>query len=50
MYSSWNVVSTDWGYQLLPSQPIFDLLHSWSKELRFLSNLFRLDQVWIALT
>jgi ribonuclease HI len=50
MYSSWDGVSTDWGYQLQPNRPIFDLLRSSPAEQRFLSNWFRSDQVWFAVT
>ena len=45
MYSSWDGVSTDWGYQRQPSRPIFDLLRSSPEEQRFLSNWFLQDQV-----
>ena len=50
MYSSWDGVSTDWGYQLQPSRPVFDLLRASPEEQRFLSNWLRPDQVWFALT
>jgi hypothetical protein len=46
MYSSWDGISTDWGYQLQPNQPIFDLLPSSPAEQQFLSNWFWSDQVW----
>ena len=49
-YSSWDGVTTDWGYQLQPSRPVFDLLRSSPEEQRFLSNWLRSDQVWFALT
>ncbi len=52
MYSSWDGVSTDWGCQLQPKQPVFDLLRSSPAEQRFLSNSgwFQSDQVWFAVT
>jgi hypothetical protein len=50
MYCSWDGITTDWGYQLQPSRPIYDLLRSTPEEQRFLSNWLRLDQVWFALT
>jgi hypothetical protein len=50
MYLSWDGVSTDWGYQLQPNRPIFDLLRSPPEEQRFLSKLFRSDQIWFAMT
>ena len=50
MYSSWDGVSPDWGYQQQPSRPIFDLLRSSLEEQRFLSSWFQPDQVWFALT
>ncbi len=52
MYSSWDGVSTNWGYQLQPNRPIFDLLLSLPEEWRLLSNWFRspADQVWFPVT
>jgi hypothetical protein len=50
MYSSWDGVSTDWGYQLQPNLLTFDLLHSSPGEQCFLSNWFQSDQVWFAVT
>jgi ribonuclease HI len=50
MYASWNGVSADWGYQLQPSRPVFDLLRASPEEQEFLSNWLRPDQVWFALT
>jgi hypothetical protein len=52
LQSSWDGVSVDWGYLLRPSRPgpISDLLSSSPEEQRCLSNCFRLDRVWFALT
>jgi ribonuclease HI len=50
MYCSWDGITTDWGYQLQPSRPIYDLLRSTPEEQRFLSNWLRSDQIWFALT
>jgi hypothetical protein len=38
MYSSWDGVTTDWGNQLYPSSPTYDLLRSTPEEQLFLSN------------
>jgi hypothetical protein len=50
MYCSWDGIATDWGYQLQPSRPIYDLLWSTQEEQRFLSNWLRSGQVRFALT
>jgi hypothetical protein len=38
MYSWWDGVSTDWGYQLQSSRPIFNILLSSPEEQHFLSK------------
>jgi hypothetical protein len=48
MYSSWDEVSTDWGYQLQPSRPIFDV-PSRPEEQHFLSKFFWQDKIWFTL-
>jgi hypothetical protein len=50
MYCSWDGITTDWGYQLQPNRPIYDLLLSTPEEHQYLSNWLRTDQVWFALT
>jgi len=49
-YSSWNGVSAEWGFQLRPCRPIFDLLRYSPDEQRSLLGRLRQDQVWFALT
>ncbi len=49
-YSSWDGVSTDWGYRLQPSRPIFDLLRSSPEEQHFLSKWLRPGQIRFAFT
>jgi hypothetical protein len=50
MYSLWDGITTDWGSQLQPSRPIYNLLWSTQEEQLFLSNWLRSDQVWFAVT
>ena len=51
-YSSWTglVGSADWGYQLHPRRPVFDLLCASAEEQRSLASRMRPDQVWFALS
>ena len=49
-YSSWTGGSADWGYQLQPRRPVFDLLCASPVEQRSLSGRLRSDQVWFALS
>jgi hypothetical protein len=41
MYCSWDGITTDWGYQLQPSRPIYILIRSTPEEQRFISNYLR---------
>ena len=50
LYSSWNGVSADWGGQLQPRRPVFDLLCASPEEQRSLCGRLRPDQVWFALS
>ena len=50
MFSSWDGVSADWGYQLHPRRPVIDLLRASPEEQGSLSNWLRPGQVWFALT
>ncbi len=49
-YSSWTGGSADWGCQLHPSRPVFDLLYASPEEQHSLSGRLRPDQVWFALS
>ncbi len=49
-YSSGDGVSADWGYSLLPDQPIFVLLWSSPEEHGMLARLMAPERVWFALT
>jgi len=49
-YSSWDGVSADWGYSLLPNRPIFVLLCSSPEEQGRLARLMAPGKVWFALT
>jgi hypothetical protein len=51
-FSSWDGMSADWGYQLRPNRPVFDLFCA-SPELisvASLSKRMQADQIWFALT
>jgi ribonuclease HI len=50
LYSSWNGVSADWGGQVHPRRPVFDLLCASPEEQRSLCGRLRPDQVWFALS
>ena len=51
-YSSWTGLggSADWGYQLHPRRPVFDLLCAPPEAQRSFAGRMRPDQVWFALS
>ena len=49
-FSSWDGMSADWGYQLRPNRPVFDLLCASPEQQLRLSKRMQADQVWFALT
>ncbi|MFM9151927.1 MAG: hypothetical protein ACKOPU_06645, partial [Candidatus Planktophila sp.] len=49
-YSSWTGSSADWGSQMQPCRPVFDLLCASPEIQHSLSGRLRPDQVWFALS
>jgi len=49
-YSSWTGSSADWGSQMQPRRPVFDLLCASPEIQHSLSGRLRPDQVWFALS
>ncbi len=49
-FSSWDGMSADWGYQLRPNRPVFDLLCASPEQQLRLSKRMQADQIWFALT